>query len=51
MGNKVDKENERQVATEEAASWCKDKGDKIPHYETSATSNTNVDEAFLTIVK
>lgn len=49
MANKLDKENERQVPTEEAKKWCADNGN-IPYFETSAILNTSVDEAFLTIV-
>ena len=36
MGNKADKDFDRQVAAAAAQAWCKEKGDKIPFYETSA---------------
>ena len=42
MGNKLDKESERQVNKEEAAQWCKDNGE-LPYFETSALENTAVD--------
>ena len=50
MGNKVDKEEERQVSTEQAKQWCKDNGD-MPYFETSALNNIAVDEAFITMIK
>ena len=50
MGNKVDKEDERQVSTEEAKRWCDDNG-QIPYFETSAIENTSVDTAFFQMVK
>lgn len=49
MGNKCDKDD-RQVSKEEAQNWCKNNGN-IPYYETSAIANTNVDEAFFSIIK
>ena len=33
-----------------AKDWCEDNGN-IPHFETSALENTNVDDAFLKMVK
>ena len=50
MGNKIDKEEDRQVTTEEAKTWCRNNGN-IPYFETSAMQNTLVDTAFLTMVK
>ena len=50
MGNKCDKENERQVSSMTAKDWCEDNGN-IPHFETSALDNTMVDEAFITMIK
>ena len=50
MGNKCDRENDRQVSSMAAKDWCEDNGN-IPHFETSALENTNVDDAFLTMVK
>eukprot|EP00923_Selenidium_pygospionis_P053503 GHVN01092724.1.p2 GENE.GHVN01092724.1~~GHVN01092724.1.p2 ORF type:complete len:190 (+),score=31.34 GHVN01092724.1:169-738(+) len=45
IGNKVDAHNQRQVATERAAAWCKSKND-IPYFETSAKAAVNVEQAF-----
>ena len=50
MGNKVDKQEDRQITKETAEAWCKEHGD-IPFFETSAIANTCVDEAFLAMVK
>ena len=50
MGNKCDKENDRQVSKEAAEAWCKDNGN-IPYFETSALGGTNVDDAFFTMIK
>ena len=50
MGNKIDRVEERAVSTAEAQAWCRRNGN-IPHFETSATMNTSVDEAFMTIIK
>ena len=49
MGNKCDRENDRQVSAMSAKDWCED--NNIKHFETSALENTNVDDAFLTMVK
>ena len=46
MGNKCDRENDRQVSAMSAKDWCED-NNNIPHFETSALENTNVDDAFL----
>ena len=50
MGNKAYKEGDRQVSAEQAKSWCAENGN-IPYFETSALENTNVDDAFITMVK
>ena len=50
MGNKSDKAGDRQVSADQARSWCAENGD-IPYFETSALENTNVDDAFITMVK
>ena len=50
MGNKADKAGDRSVSADEAKSWCSENG-KIPYFETSALENTNVDDAFITMVK
>jgi Ras-related protein Rab-7A len=50
IGNKLDKEVNRQVSTAEARQWCKDNGD-IPYYETSALENISVDSAFIEMAK
>ena len=50
MGNKVDKEANRQVTQQEARQWCKDNGD-IPYFETSALENISVDNAFIEMAK
>ncbi len=50
FGNKVDKESDRQVTKEEAQQWCVD-NNNIPHFETSATEKTNVEDAFTCMIK
>ena len=50
LGNKVDRESERQVQAAKAKQWCKD-NNEMPHYETSALENIGVDEAFIDIAK
>ena len=50
MGNKCDKENERQVSSDQAKQWCKENGD-LPYFETSALEDTNVSDAFMTLIQ
>ena len=52
IGNKSDLECEgkRKVSKDEVNQWCKANGD-IPHFETSALTNSNVDEAFLSMIR
>lgn len=50
LGNKVDKEANRQVTAQEARAWCKENGD-IPYFETSALENISVDNAFVEMAK
>ena len=50
MCYKSDKVGDRQVSAEQAKSWCAENGN-IPYFETSALENTNVDDAFITMVK
>lgn len=50
LGNKTDvNEENRLVSRERALQWCEE--NKIEHLETSAKDGTNVDEAFVAIVK
>ena len=49
VGNKVDKK-EREVSTDDALTWCRRNGE-VPHFETSAKDNTNVELAFSSSVK
>lgn len=52
LGNKVDVEGGklRTVAEKKAKAWCATKGD-IPHFETSAKEDLNVDAAFHTVAR
>ena len=50
MGNKVDKEDDRQVTKDDAERWCTE-NNSIPYYETSAHQSTNVEDAFMCMVK
>ena len=52
LGNKVDVEGgqARQVGEKKARAWCAAKGD-IPHFETSAKEDINVEAAFQTIAR
>eukprot|EP00890_Picochlorum_soloecismus_P006480 jgi/Picsp_1/6833/NSC_04170-R1_rab family gtpase len=52
LGNKIDLDNGslRQVTAKQAKEWCKMKGD-IPHFETSAKEDTNVDVAFQAVAR
>lgn len=45
LGNKADKEADRQIGKPRAEAWCKGKNN-IPLFETSAVSKLNLDEAF-----
>ena len=46
IGNKVDRESERKVATAQAQAWCKENNDML-YFETSAKEGVSVDEAFV----
>eukprot|EP00826_Nyctotherus_ovalis_P026756 TRINITY_DN2086_c0_g3_i11.p3 TRINITY_DN2086_c0_g3~~TRINITY_DN2086_c0_g3_i11.p3 ORF type:complete len:100 (+),score=25.31 TRINITY_DN2086_c0_g3_i11:565-864(+) len=50
MGNKLDQESERQVASSKAFSWCRQNGG-ITFLETSAKDQTNVMEGFVNVAK
>lgn len=52
LGNKVDIDggNARQVTEKKAKQWCAAKGN-IPHYETSAREDINVDSAFAAVAR
>ena len=45
LGNKVDKDDERQVSHDRVSEWLKQNKEVI-HYETSAMDGSNVNEAF-----
>jgi len=52
LGNKIDKESERRVPRAKAEQWCRSKAglgmsSPIPHFETSAKTAVNVEDAFL----
>mmetsp|Transcript_11455 Transcript_11455/g.15886 ORF Transcript_11455/g.15886 Transcript_11455/m.15886 type:complete len:236 (-) Transcript_11455:370-1077(-) len=52
LGNKIDKESERRVPRNRAEQWCRSKAGlgmsaPIPHFETSAKTAVNVEDAFL----
>jgi GTPase SAR1 family protein len=49
IGNKFDLAQKRVVTHDEGLSLAKEF--KIPFYETSAVNNTNVDQAFMTLVQ
>ena len=49
MGNKSDLEDQRAMSKEQAESWCRN-NDGMPYFETSALQNTDVDEAFMSII-
>ena len=50
LGNKADKEDDRQVTIEEEQKWC-EKNSIKDHYETSAKTAQNVQDAFESMVK
>ncbi|CAL8331192.1 ras-related protein Rab-9B [Gadus morhua] len=50
LGNKVDKEERRQVGLEEARAWCEENS-CCPYFETSAKDDTNVAAAFEAAVR
>ena len=50
IGNKLDKEANRQVLSSTVRQWCRENGD-IPYYETSALENISVDNAFVEMAK
>ena len=45
VGNKADREGERQVGWSEAQTWARTNGD-MPHFQTSASDGTNVSALF-----
>jgi len=49
VGNKKDRERERQVSTREALEWANEIN--TPYIETSAQNNDNVNEMFFQIAK
>ena len=50
IGNKLDKESNRQVQAATERQWCRENGD-IPYFETSALENISVDNAFVEMAK
>jgi GTPase SAR1 family protein len=50
LGNKLDKEEDRKVTLNSAKAWCKE-NHNMPAYETSATQNVSVDDAFIEMAK
>lgn len=53
LGNKIDKETERRVSRARAEQWCRNtRGrpmESTPHFETSAKTAVNVEEAFMEV--
>jgi len=52
LGNKIDVDGgkARQVSDKKGKAWCGSKGN-IPHFDTSAKEDTNVDVAFQTVAR
>ena len=50
IGNKLDMEHERSVATERGQSWANENGITL-FYEGSAVSGASVEEAFMAMAK
>jgi Ras-related protein Rab-7A len=50
LGNKIDRESERQVDSKEGKEWC-DANNGIPFYETSAKEGISVEQAFQEIAR
>lgn len=50
LGNKTDKEDKLPSLLKRAQAWCQSKGN-IPHFETSAKENLQVEAAFQTVAK
>ena len=50
LGNKLDKQEHRQVPTAKGQAWAKENNDMM-FYETSALEGTKVEEAFLQMAK
>jgi len=46
LGNKVDKEQDRRISRSKADQWCRMNQNPVPHFETSAKTAVNVDDAF-----
>lgn len=49
VGNKCDKEDEREVSTDEGDAKAKEMG--IPFFETSAKTSENIDRVFCTVME
>ena len=50
LGNKLDQEADRQVATAKGQQWARENNNML-FYETSAVDGTSVEEAFLEMAK
>ena len=50
IGNKIDKEGNKSIINSRAQLWCSKHGN-IPYFETSATENVSVEEAFFKVAK
>jgi len=53
LGNKIDRESDRRVSAVRADQWCRSNQgspmDAIPHFESSAKTAQNVEEAFMEV--